>query len=95
MQGEEKAEKDDKLCSSLPWILGETRLKKQIQGDMSNPREVHYKTEWKRAQDAVYWINLAKAVEKIHNILANKIACNQCSQDGAACLYRESDISGR
>ena len=43
LQGEEKAEKDDKLCSSLPWIPGETRLK-NFWGDVSKPRKVHYKT---------------------------------------------------
>ena len=36
---------------SLPWILGETREK--LEGDMSEPRKVHYKTVLKRSQEAV------------------------------------------
>ena len=62
---ERKAVEDDKLCSPLSWIPGKTRLKNNFKkGDMSKPRKVHYKTEWKRTQDAVYCIHLAKAQDK-------------------------------
>ena len=29
--------------------------------DLSQPRRVHYKSKWRVTQDAIYWINLAKA----------------------------------
>ena len=64
LQAERKAEKGDRLYSSLCWILGEMRIKKNSKGDLSKPRQVHYKTTWKRAQDAFSWIHLAKAQDK-------------------------------
>ena len=64
LQAERKAEKGDRLYSSLCWILGEMRIKKNSKGDLSKPRQVHYKTTWKRAQDAISWIHLAKAQDK-------------------------------
>ena len=36
--------------------------------DLSIPRKVHYHSEWKNSQDAVSWINLARAT-----ILADKV----------------------
>ena len=39
-------------------------IEEEFQGDLSKPRKVHNKTAWKRAQDAVYWIHLAKEQEK-------------------------------
>ena len=41
-----------------PW---RNEIEEQFQGDMSKPRRVHCKTEWKRVQDAMYWIHLAGA----------------------------------
>ena len=32
--------------------------------DLSKPRKVHYHSEWMSRQDAVYWINLARAQDK-------------------------------
>ena len=32
--------------------------------DLSKPGKVHYHSEWKNTQDAVYWINLARAQDK-------------------------------
>ena len=32
--------------------------------DLSKPRKVHYHSKWKTAQDAVYWVNLARAQDK-------------------------------
>ena len=65
-QVDKKAEKGDGLCSSLHWIPGKRRLKN------NSKVTCHYKTEWKRAQDAVYWIHLAKAQEKGKNILSKQ-----------------------
>ena len=68
---------------------------------MSKPRTVHHKTEWQRAQDAVYWIHLAKAQEqcitflqtKSHAISAHKTVPLDCierviSQKGETTLYQ-------
>ena len=56
-------EKDDKLCSSLSWVLGETTVKTNPKVSCRNKER--YTTEWKRAQDAVYWIHLSNAQENI------------------------------
>ena len=32
--------------------------------DLSIPRKVHHHSEWKTTQDAVYWVNLARAQDK-------------------------------
>ena len=36
----------------------------EFNDDLSKPRKVHYKSEWKVSQDKVNWINLRKAQEK-------------------------------
>ena len=41
--------------------------------DLSKPRKVHYHSKWKPRQDAVYWINLARAQDKWSSIRANQI----------------------
>ena len=87
--GGQESREGRRLCSSLHWIPGKRRLKN------NSKVTCHYKTEWKRAQDAVYWIHLAKAQEKGKNIWANKIACHHCLQESAAWLYREGDVSER
>ena len=37
----------------------------EFDGDLTKPRKVHYKNNWKYSQDAVYWIHLAKALEMV------------------------------
>ena len=44
-----------------PW---RDEIEEEFLGDLSKPRQVHLKTQWKHAQDAVYCIHLAKAREK-------------------------------
>ena len=81
-----------------PW---RDETEETFQGDLSKPREVHHKTEWKRAQDAVYWIHLAKALEKSitfwqtksHVIFAHETVPPDCierviSQNGETTLYQ-------
>ena len=43
-----------------PW---RDEIEEKFPGGLSKPREVHYKTERKRAQDAVNWIQLTKGQE--------------------------------
>ena len=42
-------------------------------GDTSKPRKVHYHSNWKTSQDAVYRVNLARAQDKRITILAAKV----------------------
>ena len=44
-----------------PW---RNDIEEQCCGEMSKPRKVHYKIEWKHTQDAVYWTHLARTQEK-------------------------------
>ena len=72
MQVERKAEKGDKLCSSLHWIPGEMRCKNVSKVTCRKLGQVHDKTEWKRAQGAVYWIHVAKAKEQCVTLYQTK-----------------------
>ena len=45
LQGEQIAEKDDKLWFSIPWIPGETRLKNNSKVTCWTPERAHSKTE--------------------------------------------------
>ena len=101
LQGEQIAEKDDKLCFSISWIPGETRLKNNSKVTCWTPERAHSKTEWKWAQDAVYWIHLAKAQEKgmtfwqtqsraiiVHTTVPPGCAERVISQKGETTLYQ-------
>ena len=100
--GEQKAEKDDRLSSSLPLDPRWNEIEETIQGGMSKRRKAHNKTECKRAQDAVHWIHLARAQEKgitfwqtkSHAIIAHKTVLPDCierviSQKGETTLYQQ------
>ena len=54
-----KAKRVDKLFFT-PLNPGTHETEEEFQGDLSRPSKVHYKTEWKLSQDAVYGIHLAE-----------------------------------
>ena len=43
---------------------GDNPDEEELSDDLSKPRKVHHHSKWKSRQDAVYWINLARAQEK-------------------------------
>ena len=90
--GEKKAEKHDRLSSSLSWIPGKRDWR-------NNPRW-HFATKkctlqnWVATRSRIRLLDsFGQGTGKRHNILANEIACHHCSLDSTARLYRESDIS--
>ena len=56
--------------------------------DLLKPRKVHYHSKWKPRQDAVYWINLARAQEKrLHFWQTRSHAAIVDSCVPADCIY--------
>ena len=63
--GGEKAEKEDRPFSSRPLNpFGDNPDEEKLDDDLSKPRKVNYHSKWKTTQDAVFWVNLARAQDK-------------------------------
>ena len=64
MLEDEKAKKEDRPSSSSLKSFGDNPDEEEPSDDLSKPRKVHYYSKWKNTQDAVYWVNLARAHDK-------------------------------
>ena len=71
--------------------FGDNPDEEEPNGDLSTPRKVHYHSKWKPSQDAVYWINLARARQRT-TFLAKQIPCRNCFQPCAGRLHLSSDF---
>ena len=102
---QEKARREDKLSSSrLSTCLGTIQMKKH--SDDLSPKKVYYHSNWKRTQDAVYWVNSARAQVHglrfwqtrsdaiiVHNPLLADCIYGVNSQNGNRHVFRETPIS--
>ena len=79
---DEKAKKEDRQ-SSHPY-------EEEPGDDLSKPRKVHNDSKWKNSQDAVHWINLARAQDK--GLRFWQISCRNCVQLCAGRLHQQSDF---
>ena len=69
--------------------FGSNPDEEKLSGDLSNPRKVHYEGKWKTNQDAVYWINLARAQDKgLQFWQTRSHAIIVCSSVPADCIYK-------
>ena len=90
MQGEKKAEKDDKLSSSLPWIHGETRFKKNSKVTCRKQERYTTRNAFKTPYVGFIWPRHKKNAQ--HFGKQNRVSSLLTS---AARFYRENDISER
>ena len=63
--------------------------------DLSKPRKVHYHSKWKNTQDAVNWVNLARAQDKGLRFWQTRSPCRKCTQLSTGRLHVQSDFSNR
>ena len=62
---DDKVKKEDRPSSShLSTYSGKNPDKEEPSDDLSKPKKVHYYSKSKNSQDAVYWINSARAQDK-------------------------------
>ena len=92
---DEKAKKEDRPFTPLN-PFGDNPDEEEPCDDLSKHRKVHYHSKWKTRQDAVYWINLARAQDKglqfwqtrSHAIIEN-------SSVPADCIYKVISQKGK
>ena len=50
--------------------------------DFNEPRRAQYlHSAWKKHQDAVFWVDIKRAIQKRIDILSDSIECNQASRN--------------
>ena len=65
LQEENRARSEDKPSSAhLSTLLVNIQMKKNLRDDDKIPQKVHYHSNWKRNQDAVYWVKLSTAKDQ-------------------------------
>ena len=75
--------------------FGDNPDEEEPSDDLSKPRKVHYYSKSKNSQDAVYWLNSARAQDKGLRILADEVSCRNCIQLCAGSLHLSSDFRRR
>ena len=62
--GRESKEGRQTIFFALPNPFGDNPDEQEPGDDLSKPRKVQYHSKWKNTQDAVKWVNLARAQDK-------------------------------
>ena len=70
--------------------FGDSPDEEETGDDLSKPRKIHYHSKWKARQDAVYWINLARAQDKGPQLWQTRShAVIVCGSEPADCIYKK------
>ena len=88
--GWESKEGRQTIFFTPPIQFGDNPGEEHPTDDFSRPRKVHYYSKWKTRQDAVYWINLARAQDKWLRFWQTR--SHNCMQLCAGRLHLQSDI---
>ena len=83
-QEEGKARKDDRPSSS-----------EEPSDDFTILQKVHHHSNWKRNQNAVYWVKFIPSTRARIAILANDVTSNTRTQSSAGRLHLQSNLSER
>ena len=63
--------------------------------DFTKPRKEHYRSKWKHSQDAVYWVNLARAQDKGFQFWQTRSnAIVEHSSVPSDCIYKVISLNG-
>ena len=76
-------------------IFGYNPHEEESGNDPSKPRKVHYHSKWKNTQDAVYWVDLARAQDKGPRFWQTRSNAVICIQFCAGRLHLQSNFSNR
>ena len=89
-RGVKESREGDDSAFLTPLDAWGDEIEDKFQGDMSKPRQVHYKTEWKTRSRRRLLESSDQGTRKRHGVLAKKIACHHCLHKTAPldCIER-------